>query len=362
MKILQIIPSLGCGGAEHFVRDLAIELESQGQECDVLCFFDYDADNALAQSLSGKIKVFSLHKKPGFQPSVIISLLSFIKSGGYDVVNAHLRAINYLLLAPLFLKKTRFFATIHSDARFEADGRLGLLARLFLFKLGLCVPITISEESQSSFFSLYKVDSQLIPNGVSPYIQVQGNLKLKDFEEQLVFIHVASCQPVKNQEMLFKAFNRLVGYYPGIKLLWAGSYESNPDLFEELRPLMKDRIFYLGVLDNPRDYMAKADAICLASTVEGMPITIIEAFSTGCIPVCTPAGGCKNMIEDGINGILSEKFDEDSYYDAMKRFVDLSADARRSMKTASFASFSRYAIATCARSYCLAYSGKNQIL
>lgn len=34
----------------------------------------------------------------------------------------------------------------------------------------------------------------------------------------------------------------------------------------------------LGTKMNPRDYMAAADAFCLSSIYEGMPITLIECF------------------------------------------------------------------------------------
>ncbi len=33
--------------------------------------------------------------------------------------------------------------------------------------------------------------------------------------------------------------------------------------------------------------------------LRGMPVTLIECFAVGAIPVCTPVGGIVNVIRDG---------------------------------------------------------------
>ena len=48
--------------------------------------------------------------------------------------------------------------------------------------------------------------------------------------------------------------------------------------------------------DGVRDYMIAADAMCLSSKMEGMPMTIIEAFSVGLPALCTPVGGCSSKL------------------------------------------------------------------
>ena len=42
MKILQVIPHLGSGGAERFVVDLSNELSKQGHEVVLLTFYDLE--------------------------------------------------------------------------------------------------------------------------------------------------------------------------------------------------------------------------------------------------------------------------------------------------------------------------------
>jgi glycosyltransferase involved in cell wall biosynthesis len=79
-------------------------------------------------------------------------------------------------------------------------------------------------------------------------------------------------------------------------------------------------IHLIGDRSNIADYLAIADAYCLSSHYEGMPISLIEAFSLGCIPICTPVGGIPEMIEDRINGFLSSETTELAYFNAISNF------------------------------------------
>lgn len=53
---------------------------------------------------------------------------------------------------------------------------------------------------------------------------------------------------------------------------------------------------------------------------EGMPITLVEAFSQGCIPISTPVSGAIDYIVDGDSGFLSEDFTVERYVKTLERF------------------------------------------
>lgn len=358
MRILQIIPNLGCGGAEHFVCDLAIELNNQGQQCDILTLYDIESDNGILSKMAGFVNVYSIQKKSGFQFSTFVKILKFIRKGEYDIVNAHVAAIKYILLACLFHRTSKYYATIHSDAKFEAGYSIEKFSRIIMFKLKLCKAITISEESNQSFNEFYNVKGNLIYNGVSDFVSSDNHIPIRMDKKDIIFFHPASCQEVKNQRMLFNAFKRLEQLYPNVYLYWAGANGVFLELFKSLEPLITGHIKYIGMVNNVRDYLKEADAMCLSSKIEGMPITIIEAFSVGCVPICTPVGGCKNMIKDGENGILSKEVTEDAYFDALKRFVNLSDIDLLSLKKNSQLAFDKYNIHSCANNYLQLYSSK----
>lgn len=351
MKVLEVIPTLGQGGAEHFVAELSIELKRMGIECDVVTLFDVEKTNDLLVQIQNEdIKTYSLHKKDGFDLSVFYSLVKLIKKGHYNVVHAHVGAIKYVLLAAFVLPGVKFFATLHSEASREAGKSLDLWSRKLMFKTRRCTPVTISEESQKSFEDFYGYKAEMVLNGVSDYVQ-NTEISIRDNKDQIVFVHPASCQPVKNQFLLLKAFALLIDKYPNSKLIWIGSLNSYPKLYEDLKKIMVPQVVYMGVVSNVRDYLSQADAMCLSSQMEGLPMTVIESFSVGCIPICTPVGGCKNIIIDKKNGLLSKDLSVNSYYNALEYYCKLSDADKRNMRNSSKESFSNYTISKCASQY-----------
>ena len=353
MKVLQLIPSLNNGGAERFVCEFSNELKrSFDVRCDiVLMYSDDECSNALKTSLDG-IECRSLHKKTGFSFSYLVNLCKLIRRNGYDVVHAHLNCITYLLLSAFVLRDVKFVATIHSDARFEAPGFIDKMVRKILFRSRRVTPVTISEESEKSFYDYYDLNAKIIYNGLSRFqLPEKSDVSIRKSPDDLIFIHPASCQPVKNQKLLLSAFKRITCEHKNVFLYWFGSNEANIDLFNELSHYLSDNIRYMGCVNNLRDYLCQADAMCLSSLIEGMPMVIIESFSVGCIPLVTPAGGCVNMVENGYNGFVSGDFDEDNYYRMIEKFITLSSEEKERIRRNSSLSFNTYDISECVKSY-----------
>lgn len=354
MKILQVIPALVNGGAEHFVIELSNELCRQGHSVEVLTLYDVLSDNEILNAFDSRIRMISLHKKKGLDLHMFFKLWKFISKSKFDAVHGHVGAIKYLIIASFLCRKVRFVATIHSEAKREAGKSIDKWSRKLMFCFRSCTPVTISEESELSFEKYYGRKGILIINGVSSY-KKNKQLCLRDNDSQIVFLHPASCQPVKNQALLFNAFNRLLDNGVDVKIFWVGSNKAYIDLFESLKPIMSKQIVYLGEVNNVRDYMIASDATCLSSKMEGMPMTIIESFSVGRPVICTPVGGCVNIIKPGMNGLMSDSLSVDSYYKVLKTFVSLPKTEKKKMSEYSRKSFNDYTIEKCAKQYLEVY-------
>ena len=355
MKILQIIPNLGSGGAERFVCELSAQLNKRKNvQCHVTTLYNIESNRFYR--LDEEIYIGDFNKKLGFDIKCLWRVYKFIKTNKYTVVHAHINAILYITLAAFLLPRVCFVATIHSDAYFEAPSRLDKLIRKILFRTRKVQAVTISEESNASFKQLYHISAPVIYNGMSEYISSNTSDRTSCSDDTIIFIHPASCQPVKNQQLLFSAFQKLASKYKNVKLLWFGNNTMYHDLFMELSKYFSEYIVYGGCVDNMRDHMAKADAICLSSLKEGMPMSIIEAFSVGCVPLVTPAGGCVNMVSHSVNGFIASSFDVEDYYNILETFVLLSPDKLKEMKKASLSSFENYTIEKCANHYIEVYS------
>jgi glycosyltransferase involved in cell wall biosynthesis len=356
MKILHIHPSMNGGGIEAMISALANEMAEQGHDITVCSIFKPTEDYIFWDKLSDKVKRAHLGKvKKGFNLKNIFQIFSFIFKGGYDVVHIHGFFYYYAMSVFLLFRKKAFFYTVHNDATKENstwDKRFFFLKKR-AFRHNLIHVVTISKSSEESFEKVYGLVGHTIYNGVPRPVIVGYNNPVDDSRltpTTKVFINPGRISPQKNQEVLCKVFKRIIEEGNDVVLLIAGSNDDH-EIYKKLEPYFSDRIKYIGLRNDIPELMAKADAFCLSSVYEGMPVTLLEAFSVGCIPICTPVGGIVNVVKSGENGILSESCEEESYYKAIKDFLQMGHDDLMNMKKRCVESFAPYDISNTAKSY-----------
>lgn len=92
---------------------------------------------------------------------------------------------------------------------------------------------------------------------------------------------------------------------------------------------------YLGPTDDVRPFIAAATAVVLPSYREGMPRTLLEAAAMGRPLVATDVPGCRQLVQDGLNGLLCRPRDWESLADAMHALGQKSTEERDAMGKAA---------------------------
>ena len=64
---------------------------------------------------------------------------------------------------------------------------------------------------------------------------------------------------------------------------------------------------------------------------EGLNRSLMEACAIGCPIITTDIHGCRETVEDGLNGYLVTKGDVQSLVSAMERFIELSEQEKCAM-------------------------------
>lgn len=90
-------------------------------------------------------------------------------------------------------------------------------------------------------------------------------------------------------------------------------------------------IQYLGQTDDVRPFIGEADCIVLPSYREGTPRSLLEAASMAKPIITTDAVGCREVVEDGVNGFLVKVRDADDLAKKMERMLSLHISERREM-------------------------------
>lgn len=331
MKVLQLIPSLASGGAERLVLDLCNEMADEGIDV-YLCtiqnpkLYDY---GFYKSELNKNVKFSTLNQTKGFKFSNLFKLIREIQRIKPDIIHGHLSIVLYFyFLIPLFLN-IPFFRTIHTLAEKDCPNRWFKKINKIYYRLGLLKVITISDECNRSYERFYKLfNAHLILNGTRKSLKTdQFDKTVKEIEglkfqqSDTVFVHIARYHILKNQKLLIDVFNRLQTENIGCILLIIGDW-SFCDEARELSATAKSNIHFLGTKNNVVDYLMSSDAFCLTSEYEGLPISLLEAISCGCVPICTSVGGIKDIVKDGVSGFLSDEISLSSYYSTIRRFID----------------------------------------
>jgi glycosyltransferase involved in cell wall biosynthesis len=88
---------------------------------------------------------------------------------------------------------------------------------------------------------------------------------------------------------------------------------------------------YLGETDDVRPYLSEASAVVLPSYREGLPRTLLEAAAMARPLIATDVPGCREVVEDGVNGFLCQAMDSASLANAMKKLAESSPSQRLTM-------------------------------
>ena len=88
---------------------------------------------------------------------------------------------------------------------------------------------------------------------------------------------------------------------------------------------------YLGVSEDVRTQLATADCVVLPSYREGTPRTLLEAAAMACPIITTDAVGCREVVDDGVNGYLCKVRDAGDLAAKMELMLSLSIDQRSQM-------------------------------
>ncbi|HJP68892.1 MAG TPA: glycosyltransferase family 4 protein [Sphingomicrobium sp.] len=107
-------------------------------------------------------------------------------------------------------------------------------------------------------------------------------------------------------------------------------------LSSELRNWEKEGIIeYLGVSDDVRPFIAAATAVVLPSYREGLPRSLLEAGAMGRPLIATDVPGCRDVVDDTLNGYLCKARDASSLGSAMEHFALLPHEQRLQMGKAA---------------------------
>ncbi len=144
-------------------------------------------------------------------------------------------------------------------------------------------------------------------------------------KEHLEFLFVGRLLKDKGVYEYVNVARILKNRYPSVTFKLVGGLDDNPACIEkdELQSWINEGVIeYCGYLTDVR-YVLKQSAVFVFPSYyrEGVPVAILEAMATGRPIVTTNSVGCKETVQDGVNGYLVLPRNIGQLSAAMEKFI-----------------------------------------
>jgi glycosyltransferase involved in cell wall biosynthesis len=332
-RVLHVIDSLRLGGAESLLAALVRELRRSGRSWNAVYVPDTgDADPGLVERVREHADELRwLPAVPLYDPRLYLALARALRETRADVVHSHLSTANVASRAVAFPLRRPHLATIHtvpgptaedSRPRALADGWSAWLSRR------LVAPSAEVADAYRAAFRLPASRMRVIPNVPAAEPPANGfdrealRREVGGEGVEMLVLAVARLQPEKGIHDLVDAAVALRPRLPGLRVAVAGSGPEEGALRARIEGAgLAGSFSLLGSRADVGELLAAADAFCLPSRHEGLPISLLEAMQAGLACVATRVGGVPGVIADGEDGILVEPADPEGLAAALERVL-----------------------------------------
>lgn len=309
MKILHVINSLGYGGAESLLSDMAFIQRYSGDDVCVVVLKDCDS-GFKNKVISNGVQYIALSASMSiYNPIHIYKLIRYIRR--FDIVHVHLFPAQYwvAIASILCLCKIPLVTTEHSTTNRRRNNWLLRIIDNFFYCHVYNMTICCSDKALETFrWSFPKARAISIPNGVNiDRIKSSKPINLSKIvgnKSSFIVTMVARLAYPKRQDTLIEALALLPS---DVYLMLIGDGDNNR--LNELKALAEnigvvDRVRFLGSRDDVPSILKSSDVVVLSSEYEGLSLSSIEGMASGKPFVATNVDGLREMVSDA--GLLFE--------------------------------------------------------
>src|SRR5262245_21797272 len=276
------------GGIEHHVEELGSRLAARGHDVTIFCRQTYGEDEAtdFRGMRLRHVPTIGTKHLDAIAHSAAATFVAMRDAVPYDVIHYHAEGPGMLAFAPRLASKAKVVVTIHGLDHDRA--KWGGVARAVLRVGGWMsahVPdatVTVSRDLTELYASRYGCPAVHIPNGVTDTPAPRDEPAPFGLGGSRYVLFVGRLVPEKRPDDLIRAFRAIPG---DVHLVIAGESSFTASFAGELRDLASadDRVLFPGYVfgDELRSLYRNAGAFVLPSSLEGMPLTLLEAIASG---------------------------------------------------------------------------------
>ena len=340
IKVLHIIKTLGLGGAETNLLNLAGAFDADKVETHVAYSFGGEIEQRFRTSgvrlfkyADQSHRVKSLHTI-----AIVMRLTRYIRKHRIDIVQTHNFNGHIWGLLAATLGGARLIEHVH-DFRYtpthELARRYGLqdqykFIRYFRNRADRVIVLTRGDFDY------------VVQHGISAankVLEMQNGIPLDDAHavkprelraqfniaaDAVVILTAARMDPTKNIDLILRIAGRVAQAEPKAIFLIAGNGEHLEEYQARCRQSgLEQQVRFIGFHQDMYDLLAASDIFLLPSFLELHSIAILEALKMKLPVVISQGVGCNDeFIQNGVNGFLCDPFEEQAWIDALVKLLN----------------------------------------
>lgn len=151
----------------------------------------------------------------------------------------------------------------------------------------------------------------------------------------------------KGHRYLLDAAAQVLARRPEARFLIVGDGDLSEELKSQAALLgILPQVLFVGHRSDIPLVLGTIDVLCISSTYEGTPLTLFEAMASGKPIVSTAVDGCREVLKDGLTGVLVPPRDPGALAEALLRVLDDGA-LREGLSGAARRASEQYDIGSC---------------
>lgn len=311
IKILHIIKSLGRGGAEMLLPETLKLHDTSRYEFHYIYFLPWK--NQMVEALEkagGKVTCFEAKNNIQllWQYKKVVD---YCREHEIELIHAHLPWAGFV--ARLVHQKTGI-PTLYTEHNLQE--RYHVLTRR-INKLSFnsqTLALGVSQDVTDSIKENIKpeIPVRTLLNGINTdsFMRVGDDQVRKQYGIPKGAVVIGTIAVFRFQKRLvewLEAFKEIENQHQGVYgiIVGAGPLEEEVKKTHQILGL-DGRVFFPGLQTDVKPFQEAMDIFMMSSSFEGLPLALLEAMSMNCAVVATRAGGIKEVIRDGQDGLTCE--------------------------------------------------------
>ncbi|MGD0295015.1 MAG: glycosyltransferase [Terracidiphilus sp.] len=348
MIIAHVVDSMEVGGAETLVSQMCRLQREQGHDPRVYAVASL---GPLGEQM--RAEGFVVRASVGlYLSSAVRNFFRIFKESLPDVVHLHNPTPTfYAAGAAQMAGVPRIVSTRHS---LVAPPRRLIVELKYAFAATSCDWIVgVCDTTTNNLKSMHGVPARKIVrvyNGTDPVKRVASHLWPP--KSGFTLVYVGRLEPVKNHPLLLNAFRVALQSMPGLRL-WMVGDGSERKMLENLSVELgvASHVTFWGQQLDVAPFFSAADAFIMSSKSEGLPVSLLQAFSLGLPAIVTDVGGMTEVVRLAKAGLTVSLTDPASMGAAILRLAGNDEERRQFSKNSEAAFRMRFTLQSMADAY-----------